>query len=42
MLRTCFMFAEPFAKPVRISLFKKKKKKILGDDNIFYIACKEK
>ena len=27
MLRTCFMFAEPFAKPVRISLFKKKKKK---------------
>ena len=35
------MFAEPFAKPVRISLLKKKKK-ILGDDNIFYIACKEK
>ena len=27
MLRTCFMFAEPFAKPVRIILFKKKKKK---------------
>ena len=41
MLRTCFMFAEPFAKPVRISLFKKKKK-ILGDNNIFYIVCKEK